>query len=236
MKRWLRRTLRRWKINLPFGAVICPCFAKKILVRSDGSDVTVSRALVFLDVPEAGDLHDIIPISNEAEGVIRLSSDMKEVSRKPGRGGTLVSWVPRDPIVPYALYTFEHGWTSSESRPEAALYTELRSDARTGILELEIATPEPFEAAVAFKRPRWLPPSQQGLVKYALRQLEHDGNKPALVENGCRLGWKVEGPRVGERYVCVAFYKGGVELWQRRLEAGSLLARMRGVLRPLVSG
>lgn len=237
MKRWFRRVLGRYGIDVPFADVICPQHVKTIHVGEDARiEVTVQRLLVFLGLPRPGDLRDVVPITPDGESVIHDSPDAHELLRTSTRHGTFVYWAPREPIVPYALYVHQHGWSSAGSPVEAALYTEFRCETRTGTVGLEIITSGRFETAVAFKRPRWRRLSTgHSLVKYALTQLESGSERPAILDDGTRLEWKLVGPRVGERYLCVAFQQDGVALWQKRLQAASLAARLRRLVRPLAS-
>jgi hypothetical protein len=235
MKRWLRRTLRRYGIHMPFADVVCPEHVKSIRVGADARvDVTVRRVLVFLDRPEPGDLRDHYPIDPATDGVIHESADAQEVQRTTTPAGTFVEWFPREPIVPYALSLHEHGWSSAGAPGDTAMYSEFHCDMRTGSMRLEISTPEAMETAVAFKRPRWRRLStKHTLMKYALRQLESDAERPAILDDGLRLEWSLSGPKVGDRYVCVAFHQDGVALWRKRLEAASLAGRMRHALKAL---
>jgi hypothetical protein len=237
MKRWFRRALRRCGIDAPFTDVVCPQMAKSIRLGEDTRiEVTVRRSLVFLKRPEPGDLRDSVPIVGDGDTVIHVSPDSRELHRTSRPKGTLVYWTPRDPIVPYALYVHQHGWSSAGSPAEAAVFTEFRCDMRTGVVEVDIVTPGRFEEAVAFKRPRWRRlATEQSLVKYALRQRERESERPAIAENGARLEWKLVGPKVGDRYVCVAFQQHGVALWEKRLKEATLLARARRLIRPLAS-
>lgn len=237
MKRWFRRMLRRWGMDVPFPDVVCPHHVKTIRIGEDARiDVTVRRSLVFLDLPEPGDLRDAVAMRGDGDTLIHTSPDALELHRTSTPNWTLVYWMPREPVVPYALYVHQHGWSAAATPVDAASFTEFRCDMRTGVVDVEIVTPGRFEAAVAFKRPRWRRlATERSLVKYALRQPEGEGNRPVIGENGTRLEWKLVGPRVGERYVCVAFRQHGVALWQRRLKEGSLMARARRLIRPLAS-
>ena len=237
MKRWFRRMLRRYGLDVSFPDVVCPQLAKTIRVGEDArTEVTVRRSLVFLERPEPGDLRDSVPIAGAADILIHVSPDARELHRTSTPKGTLVYWMPRDPIVPYALYVHQHGWSAAGSPAEAAVFTEFRCDMKTGVVEVDIVTPGRFEEAVVFKRPRWRRlATEQSLVKYALRQLQSECDRPAIAENGARLEWKLVGPKVGDRYVCVAFSQNGVALWQRRLQEASLMARARRLFRPLAS-
>jgi hypothetical protein len=237
MKRWFRRMLRRCGMAVPFQDVVCPQHVKTIRVGEDARiDVTVRRSLVFLDLPEPGDLRDGVPSTGEGDTLIHTSPDARELHRTSTRNDTLIYWMPREPIVPYALYVHQHGWSAAGSPAEAAVFTEFRCDMRTGVVDVEIVTPGKLEEAVAFKRPRWRRlVTEQSLVKYALRQRESGSDQPTIGESGARLEWKLVGPKVGERYVCVAFQQHGVALWERRLKEASLLARARRLIRPLAS-
>jgi hypothetical protein len=237
MKQWLRRTLRRCGIELSFADVICTEHVKTIAVAADGrTDVTIRRALVFLAPPQPGDLRDLIPIDRDTDpdSVSLISPDSTEVGRTRCRSGIQVYWVPREPVVPYALYAHESGWSSPGWFAEAAMYTELRCETRTGMMHLEFATPNRIEIAIAFKRPRWRHlKTERSLVKYALTESESH-RRATVSEDRCRATWRVVGPRIGDRYVYVVFGENGVQQWQQRLEATSLTARMRRLLRPLI--
>jgi hypothetical protein len=237
MKRWLRRTLRRYGVELTFRDVVCTEHVKSIAVASDGrTDVTIQRALVFLAPPQPGDLRDVISIDPDADlnGISIASPDSTELARTRCRSGMQVCWTPRESIIPYALYTHECRWSAPGWCVESAVYSELRCDTRTGTMILEIATPGPIETAISFKRPRWRHmTTERSLVKYALAGSESHQHA-TMSEDGRRATWRVVGPRTGDRYVCVVFGENGVKQWEKRLEATSLAARMRRLLKPLI--
>jgi hypothetical protein len=171
MTRSLRRALRRCGIDSPFSAVVCPEHLKTIRVGVDQrTEVTVQRALVFLEPPDPDDLRDLVPAdAADPDVLIRESPDAHEVARRASHTGTLVYWKPREPIVPFAIYVHQHGWSSAGGATEAALYSEFVCDVRTGIWTLEITGPKAFETAVGFKRPHWPAlRTERALVKYAL--------------------------------------------------------------------
>jgi len=229
--------MRRCRIDLPFTDVVCTQHSKVIRVFENAQiDVVVKRSLVFLAQPEPGDLRDLVPITAASDTPIHNSPDSLEILRTATSDGTLIHWLPREPIVLYAQYVHQHGWSYVNGSLEAALYTELHCDMRTGTLDLEIVTPGSFEAAIAFKRPRWRRlGTERKLVAYALQQLETPGERPAIAEDGARVEWKLAGPMTGDRYICVAFQQGGVELWRQRLQEKSLAYRLRRLIRPLTS-
>jgi hypothetical protein len=237
MKRWLRRTLRRYGVDLTFTDVICTGHVKSIAVAADGrTEVAVRRSLVFLVPPLLGDLRDVVPIDPDGDlnGVAVTSPDSTEVGRVRCKAGMQVYWAPKEPIVPYALYTHEYRWSSPGWYAEAAMYTELRCETRTGLMQLEFATSGPIETAIAFKRPRWRRmTTERGLVKHALTGSESHQHA-TVSEDGCLATWRVAGPQIGDRYVGVVFGQNGVEQWQKRLEATSLAARMRRLFDPLI--
>src|SRR5688572_6500152 len=121
MKRWFRRMLRRCGIDVPFSDVVCPQLAKTIRVGEDArTEVTVRRSLVFLDRPEPGDLRDTVPLTGEGDTLIHTSPDARELHRTSTPRRTLVYWMPRDPIVPYALYVHQHGWSTAGAPADGA--------------------------------------------------------------------------------------------------------------------
>jgi hypothetical protein len=238
MKRWFRRVLRRCGMHVPFADVVCPEHAKSIRFIDDGRiEVIDRRSLVFLGLPEPGDLRDDLPLAGDADSAPYVSPDAMELYRTSTRTGTQVCWMPREPLVRYALYAHQHGWISPGGAVDGAAFSEFRCDMKTGHARLSMITPARFEAAVVFKRPRWRRlTSERALVKYALAHLEQgEGDHPAIVEDGSRMEWNVAGPAVGDRYICVAFLQNGVQLWRDRLESQTLAARMRRLFRPLVS-
>jgi len=237
MKRWLRLTLRRYGADLSFTDLVCTEHVKTIAVAADGrTDVTIRRALVFLAAPAVGDLRDVVPLDPDTDikSVRVTSPDSDEVGRVRCKSGVQVYWVPREPIVPYALYTHEYGWSSPGWYAEAAMYTELRCETRTGIMELQFATSAPIETAIAFKRPRWRRmTTERSLVKQALAA--SDSHQHGTVsEDGCRATWRVVAPQMGDAHVGVVFGKNGMKQWQKRLEATSLTARVRRLFDPLI--
>jgi hypothetical protein len=237
VKRWLRRAVRRCGIDLPFDALVCPEDVKTICVEPGvGATVTVRRTLVFLEVPEVGDLVDAIPETGiDAEAAPYESLDAWEVSRRRRGRSMLVRWRPRQAIVPYNLYSHEYMWRPPGSYGQPAQYTEVQCEMRTGVLALEMFTPGTFEMAVVFRRPRWRRlASERSVIKYALRALEAEGERPAITEYGKHLTWKVVGPKVGDRYICVVFHAHGVAQWKHRLETTSIVGRLRQLVRPLI--
>lgn len=237
MKRWFRYALRQCGIDLSFTDVVCPQHVKSIRIH-EGARVEVidRRSLVFLDLPEPGDLLDVVPNPEDGEVSPYHSPDAFEIQRVSTRKGTQVSWMPNEPVVLYALYMHQHGWMVP-GKPAEAVCTELRCDMKTGAVDLEIITPGRFDAAVAFQRPLWRRlNSESSMINYALKQLDSGGEQPTIADDGARLHWKLLGPKVGARYLYVAFQENGVELWRKRLEEQSLTARMRRLIaRPLAS-
>jgi hypothetical protein len=233
MKRWFRRTLRAFGFELPFTRVICPEDVKTITIDGQWrAKVTTRRMFVFLEVPDEGDLRDFVPVDPavDHESAIHESSDALEIGRRRIKGGTCVYWKPREPIVPYALHLHQRTWSAPAWDTKDMLCTELRCRMRTGIIALEMAAPMVFQAAVAFRRPRWRRlRTERSLVKYALRQLEGAGSRPGIRENRQKLEWKVVGPRVGDRFICIAFTAEGLAEWQHRLKHTSVSGRLRSV-------
>jgi hypothetical protein len=202
-----------------------------------GALVTVRRTLVFLQVPEAGDLVDGIPESGvDPTNSLYESPDALEIARGPRGRAMLVAWRPREAITPYALYTHQYSWRPSGSYAQPAQYTEVGCEMRTGALVLEMITPAMFETAVVFRRPRWPRlTTERRVIQRALRALDsNEGERPVITEQGRRLTWKVTGPQPGDRYICVAFHAHGVAQWQDRLKALTLIGRLRELMRPLL--
>jgi hypothetical protein len=237
MMRWVRRALRRCGIDLPFTAVICPRYVKAIRIDRDARvDVAVERTLVFLEEPEPRDLRDDVPLA-AGEGTIHESADAQDLLRTATPTGTIVYWSPREPIVPCALYVHQRAWSAPGAPGDAALYTGFHCKVRTGTAIVELRTPGVFEAAVAFRWPRWRRvQSVRGMVKHALRQLDaFEGEPPETLDGGSRIQWTFTGPRVGERYACIAFHENGVARWRRRLEADAIPARLRRLVKAVTS-
>lgn len=209
---------------------MCPAQLKTIRVDATWRAlVTVQSTLVFLDVPEDGDLCDLYPFNpSNTQNVIHQSPDSREIGRRPCSAGTLSYWRPRDGIVRFGAYDHQYTWSAPGWDSQASLYTEIACDVRTGVQTLQIMAPLRFETAVAFKRPRWRRiASERSLIKYALARLDDNRERrPVICDNGQRVELKVIGPRVGDRYVCVAFTADGLAEWRERLEKTSLLGRL----------
>ena len=102
VRKWIRRTLRRSGIELPFNDVICTEQLKTISVDAKWrATVTVQSTLAFLDIPEDGDLRDVLPIDSKKdfESAIHESPEAREIHRRPSGASTVVSWRPRDGII-----------------------------------------------------------------------------------------------------------------------------------------
>jgi hypothetical protein len=232
IKRLARRVLRKCGIALPYADVICAEHVQSIGIDvSWKAKATLQQKLVFLDVPDSGDLRDTCQVSPETtfENFIIQSPDAVETGRRRlGRGAIVVDWEPRSRITPYALYEHQHTWFPVGSHEQLALSTEFHCEMRTGLFLFEMVTPQSFEAAVIFERPRWtLLNTEKRLARYALKQLDAGAERASILDNGQRVEWKILGPKIGKRYICVAFHLHGVLLWKERLEKATFAGRMR---------
>lgn len=234
MKSWFRHAVRRCGIDVPSCPVVCPEQVTTILIGASWrARVTVQQTLVFLGAPESGDLRDALPIASDAAlgGFVEGSPDANEIARRRRRGSLVLYWEPRERVIPYGLFAHQVSWNPSASYESSALCIECRCDKRTGILGLELVTPGTIETAIAFKRPRWQRMnSERSVVKYALRQLESPVMQPVISDDRRRVEFKVLGPKVGDRYVCVVFHQYGVNQWQERLRSTSIVGRVRSLI------
>ena len=193
--------------------------------------MTVQQKLVFLQVPERGDLYDICPLDEKTtfESLRVQSPDSQEIGRRRiGRTAVAIDWEPRARITPYAIYEHHYSWTYPSSADQLSSHLEFKCEGRTGIFYFEMSAPHSFDAAVVFERPRWTNlSSERRLVKYALKQLESGAERGTLMDNGQRVEWKITGPKIGAHFICVVFHHNGVLLWKDRLEKTSLLGGVR---------
>lgn len=231
-KRFVKRSLERCGIRLPFSDLICPAYIKSISIGPDGrAKVTVQEKLVFLGMPEIGDLHDVCAVDNETtfENFIRHSPDSVEGGRRKLKSDAfVVDWMPKAPVTRYALYEHEYSWFPSGSQLQPALFTEYLCEQKTGHFLCELITPQSFEAAVVFERPRWpLLNTERRIVKYALKQIEAGAGRPSICDNGQRIEWRIAEPKIGTRYMCVAFHQNGLLLWNDNLQKNSLAGMIR---------
>jgi hypothetical protein len=229
--RWIRHALRSCGLALPFSGVICPEHVKTICIDPEGrAQVTVQQKLVFLTVPDRGDLCDTCTLDPATVyDTFRVqSTDSIEIRRQRlGRGIAAIYWQPRAPITRYAIYDHQYSWVLGGSYGEPAVCTEFQCDTKTGIFTFEMLTPQGFDAALVFERPRWpILNTERKLVKYALKQIEAGGDRPSIVDNGQRIEWKIREPKKA-RYICVAFHHHGMLLWKERLEKTSIGGRVR---------
>ena len=241
LKRLVRRTLQRCGIRLPFADVICAEYAKSICIGPEGrAKVTVQEKLVFLESPELGDLHDTCTVDPETtfENFIRHSPDSVEGGRRQiGSSAFIIDWMPKTAVTRYALYEHEYSWFPAGSHLQPALHTEYVCEAKTGRFLCELITPQAFEAAVVFERPRWpLLNTERRIVKFALKQIEAGGGRPSICDNGQRIEWRIAEPKIGKRYMCVAFHQNGLLLWNDNLDKNSFGGRLRRLVGRLVPG
>ena len=232
LKRFVKPALQRCGIRLPFSDLICAEHIKSICIGPEGrAKVTVEEKLVFLEQPEIGDLHDACSVDQDTtfDNFIRQSPDSVETGRRRmGSNAFVIDWMPKSPVTRYGLYEHEYSWFPAGSQLQPAVFAEYRCDARTGHFLCELITPQAFEAAVVFERPRWpLLNSERRVVRYALKQIEAGAGRPAICDNGQRIEWRIAEPKVGTRYMCVAFHQNGLLLWNDTLQKNSFAGRMR---------
>ena len=241
LKRLVRRLLQRCGIRLPFSDFICAEYIKSICIGLEGrAKVTVREKLIFLDLPEAGDLHDTCAVDPETtfENFVRHSPDSIERGRRQaGSTAFVVEWMPSSAVTRYGLYEHEYSWCPAGSQLEPALFTEYVCDAKTGHFMCELITPQSFEAAVVFERPRWpLLNTERRVMRYALKQIEAGGGRPSIGNNGQRIEWRIAEPKIGKRYMCVAFHQNGLLLWNDNLQKHSIGGRLRRLVGRLAPG
>ena len=115
MTRWLRRAFRRIHIDIPFRQVVCPEELKTITIDLQWrATITLRRKMVFLAQPGEGDLRDIVPVDPVAgtDSVLLDSPDSVDIGHRPFGAHSCIYWMPRDPIVEYAVYTHERSWNT----------------------------------------------------------------------------------------------------------------------------
>ena len=235
LKRLFTRSLRRIGVRVPFHDVICAEHVKSIAIGGDGrAKITVQEKLVFLGVPESGDLQDTCLVDKETtfENFIRHSPDSVEGGRRRiGTTAFIIDWMPKSAVTKYALYEHEYSWFPQASQLQPALHTEYVCTARTGHFLCEFITPQAFEAAVVFERPRWTPLNTEWrIMRYALKQIEAASGGPTICDNGQRIEWRIAQPKIGARYMCVAFHTNGLLLWNDNFEKNSFAGRVRRLL------
>ena len=230
LRRWIRAASARVGIRLPFTGVICVQGTQSVTLDSEGrADITFRKLLVFLEQPAAGDLHDVYTLgtSDGASAVIYASLDAREISRterEPGRHD--VCWLPREPIVLNALYEHQHGWRPSAAFADPAVCVEYDCNMKTGIFTIELESSGAFDAAVLFERPRWsLRFDERRMIRTALERLKTPGGEPQITKDGTCVIADVQAPRLGGRYLLVAFRRCGVADCEQWLVRTSLLYR-----------
>jgi hypothetical protein len=230
LRRWLRTFVERIGIDLPFPGVICVDGTQTISLDEEWrASITTRRKLVFTEAPSAGDLRDThgLGLGRPISSVIYSSSDAVELGREERAAGSLtLYWWPRNPIALYTLYEHESGWSPSTTFDAPALCLEYTCDMRTGVFNFECLAPASFEAAAVFKRPRWpIRLSERAAIERALKRLSTADKTLQILDDGRRVACEIRGPKVGERYVFVAFRKCGVADCERWLQETSMFGR-----------
>jgi hypothetical protein len=238
--RAVRRAFRRINIDIPFTRVVCPEEQKTISIDLQWrATITIRRKMVFLAQPGEGDLRDIVPVAPRTgtTTVLLDSPDAVDIGHRPFGANTCIYWMPRDPIVKYAVYSHERSWNTPADEVRDVLCTELTCESKVAVMALEIVAPVTYDCAVAFKLPRWHRlASERQLMKHALTQLEVGRSRPVIAESRTRVTWQVSRPRIGDRFVCIAFTAAGLAAWRQELADSSLGARLRRLLRIRASG
>jgi hypothetical protein len=241
LKRFVKRSLQRCGIRLPFSDLICAEHIKSICIGPEGrAKVTVQEKLVFLDLPEIGDLYDTCSVDQETtfENFICSSPDSVEGGRRrAGSTALVIDWMPKSAVTRYGMYEHEYSWFPAGTQLQPALFTEYLCHTRTGHFLCEWITPQAFEAAVVFERPRWpLLNTERQVMQYALKQIEAGGGRPRICDNGQRIEWRIAEPKIGTRYMCVAFHQNGMLLWNDNLQKHSFAGRVRRLVGRLAPG
>jgi hypothetical protein len=241
LKLIVKRSLQRCGFRLPFSDLICAEYIKSICIGPEGrAKVTVQEKLVFLELPEVGDLHDICSVDRETtfDNFIRHSPDSIEGGRRRiGSTAFVIDWMPTSAVTRYGMYEHEYSWFPVGTQLQPALFTEYLCDKRTGHFLCELITPQAFEAAIVFERPRWpLLNTERRVMQYALGQIEAGGGRPSICDNGRRIEWRIAEPKIGTRYMCVAFHQNGMLLWNDTLQKQSLAGRFRRLVARLAPG
>ena len=232
LKGLVRRSLQRCRIPLRFRDVLCAEHVKSICISPEGrAHVTVREKLVFLAAPEPGDLHDICAVDAETtpDNFILQSPDSVEIGRRQaGPHSFVIGWQPRLPVTRFGVYEHEYSWVPAGSHLQPALFTEFQCHVRTGHVCCELLTPHAFEGAVVFERPRWRwLNTERQLVKQALTLLESGGQRATIHDNGQRIEWRLAEPKVGVRYLCVAFHQHGVAHCAEQVSKTSIGGQLR---------
>jgi hypothetical protein len=230
-----RRALRKLGLASPFSDVICAEYYKSICFDSAWkARVSVQQKLVFLRVPERGDLTDVCPLDDETthEKFVFQSPDSVEVDRnKRGRDVVAIDWEPRARITRYALYEHQQTWNYSGSSSQIASFVEYQCDCKTGVFHFEMVTPQTFDTAVFFVRPRWTALNTENRrLKYALKQVEANAPQAALRDNGTRVEWKITEPKIGTRYMLAVFHHNGIVLAKDKLAKSTFFGGMRELM------
>ena len=241
LKRVMKRLLQRCGIRPRFADVICAEHAKSICIGPDGrAKVTVREKLVFLGQPEVGDLHDTCLVDGETtfDNFIRHSPDSVEAGRRRIKSmAFVIDWMPKSAVTRYALYEHEYSWFPQASQLQPALLADYMCQSKTGNFLCEVITPQSFEAAVVFERPRWpFLNSERRLMEYALKQIEAGGGTPTIADNGQRIEWRIAGPKIGAHYMCVAFHQNGMLLWSDTIQKTSFAGRIRRLVSRFAPG
>jgi hypothetical protein len=213
---------------MPFKGAICVHGTQSVSIDPQGrAEIKFRKLLVFLEQPQGGDLRDVYAVGsgNTTSATIFESPDAVEVFREEPAPGTLeIVWLPGQPVILNALYEHQHGWQPSAIFDDPAVCIEYDCNMPTGIFTIELASATHFDAAVLFKRPRW-PRRLTGrhIVSAALQQLKMPGPAPQISPDGAMVVGEVHAPRVGDRYLLVAFRRCGVadcDEWLKRSSIG----------------
>ena len=230
LRRWIRAASARIGIRLPFTGVICVHGTQSVTLDNEGrADIKFRKLLVFLEPPAPGDLHDVYTLGacDATSAVIYASQDAREISRSEReRGRQEVCWLPREPIVLNALYERQHGWRPSAAFADPAVCVEYDCNMKTGIFNIELESSGAFEAAVLFERPRWsVRFDERRMIRTALERLKIPGSEPQMTKDGTCVIGQVQAPRLGGRYLLVAFRRCGIADCEEWLVRTSLLYR-----------
>ena len=191
-------------------------------------------------MPEIGDLHDACTVDDESvENFIRHSPDSVEGatfgSSDPGPSSSTGCRRGRSPDTPCTNMNsagFPPGRSCSRRCSRGTV-----CEKRTGHFLCELITPQVFEAAVVFERPRW--PrlnTERRVMRYALKKIEAGAGRPASATTASESNGESPSRKSAPVTCAFAFHQNGLLLWNDNLQKNPLAGWVRRLGGPVGAG
>jgi hypothetical protein len=175
-------------------------------------NIRISRQIIFLQTPKAGDLIDLIDtkVGYEFSSHHYESTDSSIASLRLAAPHIMaVEWKPNDEIEPYIPYIHETINTSPCIYGPDSFFHSFYVDREIGEARFSLNLPLRMYEAFSFVMPRFRRDISDWVIfHYGLRANKRQCVQPDMSSDKLSLEWVLKRPKLGRTYVIVGMYEG----------------------------